>query len=187
MGVDKEAGGKKWDNNSREVKSTNLYLRLLIKLYKFLARRTPSKFNKVISKRLSMSRNSHPPLSLKHIAKYMTNKGSKTCVIVGSVLDDPRQIIIPKLTIVALRFSETARQRILSAGGSCLTFDQFAQNNPTGAGTVLLRGKRTAREVYKHFGQAPGAHASKARPYVRSKGRKFEKARGRRSSCGFKA
>lgn len=187
MGVDIEAGGKKWDNNTRKVTTTNLYLRLLIKLYKFLARRTPSKFNKAISKRLNMSRTSRPPLSLKHIAKYMKGKESKICVLVGSVVDDPRQVVIPKLTIVALRFSETARQRILAAGGACLTFDQFAQNNPTGAGTVLLRGKRTAREVYKHFGQAPGAHGSKARPYVRSKGRKFEKARGRRSSCGYKA
>ena len=187
MGVDVEAGGKKWDNNTRKVTSTDLYLKLLIKLYKFLARRTPSKFNKVISKRLAMSRNSRPPLSLKHIAKYMKGKESKTAVVVGSILDDPRLVQVPKLTIVALKFSETARARIVAAGGVCLTFDQFAQNNPTGVGVVLLRGKRTAREVYKHFGQAPGAHGSKARPYVRSKGRKFEKARGRRSSCGYKA
>jgi large subunit ribosomal protein L18e len=187
MGVDKEAGGKKWDKNTRKVTSTNLYLRLLIKLYKFLARRTPSKFNKAISKRLAMSRNNRQPLSLKHIAKYMAGKEAKTCVVVGNVLDDARLVVVPKLNIVALKFSETARQRIQSAGGQCITFDQFAQNNPTGAGTVLLRGKRNAREVYKHFGQSPGAHGSKARPYVRSKGRKFEKARGRRSSCGFKA
>ena len=187
MGVDKEAGGKTWDNNTRKVASTNLYLRLLIKLYKFLARRTPSKFNKVVSRRLAMSRTSRPPLSLKHVAKYMENKANKTCVIVGNVLDDPRLATVPKLTIVALKFSETARQRVLAAGGQCLTFDQFASSNPTGSGTVLLRGKRTAREVYKHFGPPPGSHGSKARPYVRSKGRKFEKARGRRSSCGYKA
>lgn len=30
----------------------------------------------------------------------------------------------------------------------------------------------------------PGSHT---KPYVRSKGRKFEKARGRRNSCGYKA
>ncbi|OMJ82098.1 hypothetical protein SteCoe_17320 [Stentor coeruleus] len=187
MGVDVQAGGKKWDKNTRKVTSTNLYLKLLIKLYRFLARRTPSKFNKVVSKRLAMSRNSRPPLSLKHIAKYMSGKESKTCVIVGSVLDDARLVQVPKMNIVAIRFAETARARIVAAGGSCITFDQFAQNNPTGAGTVLLRGKRTARVAYKHFGTAPGAHGSKTRPFVRSKGRKFEKARGRRSSCGYKA
>ena len=117
----------------------------------------------------------------------MKGKETKTCVVVGSVLDDTRLVVVPKINVVALKFSETARSRIVAAGGSCITFDQFAQNNPTGAGVVLLRGKRNAREVYKHFGQAPGAHGSKARPYVRSKGRKFEMARGRRSSCGYKA
>lgn len=117
----------------------------------------------------------------------MKGKEAKTCVVVASILDDTRLVVVPKLQIVALKFSETARARIVAAGGSCITFDQFAQNNPTGAGTVLLRGKRTGREVYKHFGAPPGSHGSKARPYVRSEGRKFEKARGRRSSCGYKA
>ncbi|CAG9313572.1 unnamed protein product [Blepharisma stoltei] len=128
-----------------------------------------------------MSRHNRPPLSLKHIAKYMKDKTSKTCVIVGSVLDDPRFLEIPQgLQIVTLRISETARARVEAAGGKVLTFDQFASQNPTGTSTVLLRGKKTARESYKHFGPAPGCKGSKARPYVRSEGRKFERARGRR-------
>lgn len=32
-----------------------------------------------------------------------------------------------------------------------------------------------------------GVPQSHTKPYVRSKGRKFEKARGRRNSCGYKA
>lgn len=35
--------------------------------------------------------------------------------------------------------------------------------------------------------QAPGVPHSNTKPYVRSKGRKFEKARGRRASRGYKA
>ncbi len=56
---------------------------------------------------------------------------------------------------------------------------------PKGTNTVLLRGRRTARTATKHFG-APGTPGSSARPRVRSEGRKFERARGRRNSCGFK-
>ncbi len=56
---------------------------------------------------------------------------------------------------------------------------------PKGKDTVLLRGRRTARTATKHFG-APGTPGSSARPRVRSEGRKFERARGRRNSCGFK-
>lgn len=50
---------------------------------------------------------------------------------------------------------------------------------------VLLRGPKNAREAVKHFG-APGVPHSHSKPYVRSKGRKFEKARGKRNSKGFR-
>lgn len=32
-------------------------------------------------------------------------------------------LVVPKLTVVALRFTETARKRILAAGGKVLTLD----------------------------------------------------------------
>ena len=51
---------------------------------------------------------------------------------------------------------------------------------------VLLRGPKNAREAVKHFGPAPGVPHSHTKPYVRSKGRKFERARGRRNSKGFR-
>ena len=37
----------------RKTKSTNVYIKLLIKLYRFLARRTGSPFNKLVLKRLA--------------------------------------------------------------------------------------------------------------------------------------
>lgn len=70
--------------------------------------------------------------------------------------------------------------------GEILTFDQLALRAPTGRKTMLIQGRRKAREAVKHFGAAPGVPGSHSKPYVRSKGRKFEKARGRRRSCGYK-
>lgn len=108
----------------------------------------------------------------------------KTAVIVGKVLDDERLLDVPKMSVCALSFTESARARIVKAGGECLTFDQLALRSPTGENAVLLRGRLHAREVYKHFfGVAKKGHV---KPYVRSKGRKFEKARGRRASRGYK-
>jgi large subunit ribosomal protein L18e len=75
----------------------------------------------------------------------------------------------------------------LQAGGECLTFDQLALERPTGKDCVLLRGPKNSREAVKHFGPAPGVPHSSTKPYVRAKGRKFEKARGRRKSRGYKA
>lgn len=58
--------------------------------------------------------------------------------------------------------------------------------SPKGEGCVLLSGPRNSREACRHFGPAPGTRHSSTKPYTRAKGRKFEKARGRRSSRGFK-
>ena len=77
---------------------------------------------------------------------------SKVIVQVGTVTDDIRLTTVPKITVAALRFTQAARERIIKAGGEVLTLDQLALRAPTGANTVLLRGVRTAREAYKHFG-----------------------------------
>jgi large subunit ribosomal protein L18e len=77
---------------------------------------------------------------------------SKIIVTVGTVTDDVRLITVPKLTIAALRFTQSAKQRILNAGGEILTLDQLALRAPTGSNTILLRGKKNTREAVKHFG-----------------------------------
>merc|ERR1712216_453992 len=89
--------------------------------------------------------------------------GDKIAVVVGSVTDDVRMYEVPKMTVCALRFSETARARITKAGGECLTFDQLALRAPTGENTLLLRGAKSHRETAKHFG-APGVpHSTSSR------------------------
>lgn len=154
-----------------------------------------------------MSRINKPPISLARIVRFMKKPGREglTAVIVGTVTDDQRIWEVPKLTVCALRVTERARARILKAGkklnnvlvksavlrfffvgGEVLTFDQLALRAPTGKKTVLMQGKRNAREAVKHFGLAPGVPHSHTKPFVRSKGRKFERARGRRRSCGYK-
>mmetsp|Transcript_23983 Transcript_23983/g.43445 ORF Transcript_23983/g.43445 Transcript_23983/m.43445 type:complete len:119 (-) Transcript_23983:52-408(-) len=117
----------------------------------------------------------------------MDGKDGKMAVVVGTVTDDKRVFAdVPELKVCALRFTEAARARITKAGGECLTFDKLAMRSPLGKGTVLLRGPVKSREAERHFGKAPGVPNSTTAPYVRSKGRKFEKARGRRKSRGFK-
>jgi len=90
-----------------------------------------------------------------------------------------------KQQLCALHVTEAARARVLKAGGEIITFDQLALRAPTGQNTLLLQGRRTARTAQSKFGAAglPGSHV---RPLVRSKGRKFERARGRRASRGYK-
>jgi len=185
MGIDLLGGGRKANTNRKAPKTQNVYVRLLVKLYRFLARRTDSAFNRVMLKRLFMSKMNRPVVSLNRIKRYAAGKEDKTIVVVGTVTDDARIVDLPKYTVAALKFTETARARIVKAGGECLTLDQLALRSPTGSDTLLLRGRKNARTAVRHFG-VPGAPGSKTRPYVRSTGRKFERARGRRKSCGFK-
>nr|XP_018629294.1 60S ribosomal protein L18-2-like isoform X2 [Nicotiana tomentosiformis] len=172
MGIDLVAGGKSKKTKCTAPKSGDVYLKLLVKLYRFLVRRTGSQFNAVILKRLFMSKINKAPLSLSRLITYMKGKEDKVVVVVG--------------TVTALRFTKTARARIEKAGGECLTFDQLALRAPLGQNMVLLRGPKNSREAVKHFGRAPGVPHSHTKPYVRAKGRKFERARGKRKSRGFK-
>lgn len=55
------------------------------------------------------------------------------------------------MTVCALRFTTSARARILKAGGETITFDQLALKSPKGENTLLLQGPRKAREAEKVF------------------------------------
>ncbi|KAF1743280.1 hypothetical protein MXB_4706 [Myxobolus squamalis] len=186
MGVDIDTRKKKGIRKS--PKSNNPYITLLVKLYRFLSRRTSSKFNKIILKRLYMSKVNRPPVSLSSLSKMASKPGNenKTIVVVGSILDDDRFHVVPSMTVCALRFSDKARSKILAAGGSLMTFDLLASKIPDGKNTILMQGKRKAREAVKCFGPAPGSRRSDTKPRIHQKGRKFERARGRRNSRGYK-
>merc|ERR1712055_802024 len=103
-------------------------LRLLVKLYRFLARRTESKFNRIVLRRLFMSKINRPPLSIARLVRNMKKDGNadKIAVCVGTITNDTRIFDVPKMTICALRVTEKARERILKAGGEIMTFDQLA-------------------------------------------------------------
>ncbi|KAK2762785.1 hypothetical protein FQN54_000959 [Arachnomyces sp. PD_36] len=163
MGIDLDRHHVR-DTHRKAPKSDNVYLHLLVKLYRFLARRTDSNFNKVVLRRLFMSRINRPPVSLSRLVSISQSKGAaeenkgKTIVVVGTITDDNRLLTVPKLSVAALRFTATARARIEKAGGEILTLDQLAMRAPTGANTLLLRGPKNAREAVKHFGFGPHSH-----------------------------
>ncbi|XP_004712529.1 ribosomal protein L18-like [Echinops telfairi] len=165
----------------KEPKSQDISLRLLVKLYRFLARRTNSTLN----------RTNRPPLSFSQMIRKMKLPGQehKTPMVVGTITDDVWVQEMPKLKVCTLRVNSRARSHILKAGGKILTFDQLALDSPKGCGTVLLSGPRKGPEMYRHFYKAPGTPRpphNHTKPYVRSKGQKFEPPRGQRASRGYK-
>jgi large subunit ribosomal protein L18e len=188
MGVDIS---HKYDRKSGRTRAVTKdpYVLLLVKLYQFLARRAKGgqKFNKMVLRRLITTNTQRQPVSLKTIAR-LTNtptmpaeeREKKIVVAVATVTDDVRLFNVPKLTVAALRFTSSARARILKAGGKCLTLDQLALVAPTGANTMFLRGPTKCRKVYQHFGPPPGSKGSKTKPYILSKARKGKREIGKR-------
>jgi large subunit ribosomal protein L18e len=167
----------------REPAATDVHMKMLFNLYSYIARRSGSDFNKKVAHRLCLSNTNRRPYSVSRLALALEGKEAETiAVVVGKIVNDERLLVVPKMTVCALKFSETARARIVAAEGRCITFDQLALERPTGDKCILLEGDRTKREACKHFGAAPGDDNSRTRPKIRAHGRKFEMARGRRKS-----
>merc|ERR1719446_1358650 len=125
MGIDLTNRGRFKNKNKKNSNSKNLYHHLLVKLFRFLSRRTDSQFTKTVLRRLVASRTNRPPLSLSKVIKHLGSKSNRIAVAVATVTDDERVLDVPKLTIAALRFTESARARITKAGGKCLTLDEL--------------------------------------------------------------
>ena len=168
MGIDLIAGGRRPNKNKKDTKSTNLYLHLLIRLYRFLDRRTESNFNRAVLRRLAQSRLAKAPMSISRVASHLKGKEDKIAVLVGTITNDDRFLEVPALKICALRFTETARARITNAGGQCITFDELALLAPTGSNTILLRGPKR-REAHKYMGKGAGIVGSGTHVKLQSK------------------
>merc|ERR1719181_1333773 len=96
MGIDLVKRGRIKNSNKVNTRSTNLYSHLLIKLFRFLTRRTDSAFCKTVLRRLISSRTNRPPISIQKIAKLLKGQ-DKIVVFVGSVTDDIRLLELPKI------------------------------------------------------------------------------------------
>eukprot|EP00461_Guttulinopsis_vulgaris_P009476 UN09544 len=135
MGIALRAGGRKRDLHRKNPKSNNVYLRLIVRLYKFLARRTGSAFNRAVLRRLVSPNIHRPVMSLTKVNRFtkkaLAKNNKLVVVVVGNVTDDARAQVPEGLQLCALRVSEPLRARIAAAGGKVLTFDQLALLSPS--------------------------------------------------------
>src|SRR5690606_24932186 len=101
MAIDLIRGGRIANRGIRKTRSTNSYLKTLIKLYSFLNRRTESRFNTTVHKRLNQSRLNRYPISISRIVRTLTNDklpltegqtrfNSRIVAVVGTVTNDNR-------------------------------------------------------------------------------------------------
>merc|ERR1719281_707796 len=141
MGIDLVKRGRIKNKHKKDSRSKNLYQHLLVKLFKTVLRRLVS------------SRVNRPPLSLTKMIKHLGKKQDRTVVAVTTITDDERLYEVPKMTVAALKFTESDRARIVAAGGQCLTLDELIMQTPSGSNCLLLRANKD-REAKKHWGAA---------------------------------
>jgi large subunit ribosomal protein L18e len=69
------------------------------------------------------------------IARY--TKEGETVAVPGKILGTGT--IEHKITVAAINFSKEAKDKILNAGGKCLTIDDLSKANPKGTKIKLMR------------------------------------------------
>jgi len=89
---------------------------------------------KDIAERLAKPKRLYAEVNVSKIQRYA--KEGETIIVPGKVLG--RGKITKPVTVAALSFSESARRKIIEAGGKCLTIKELLEINPTGSGVRIM-------------------------------------------------
>ena len=89
---------------------------------------------KDIAERLAKPKRLYAEVNVSKIQRYA--KEGETIIVPGKVLGGGK--ITKPVTVAALSFSETARKKIIEAGGKCLTIKELLEMNSTGSGVRIM-------------------------------------------------
>ncbi|ADB57205.1 50S ribosomal protein L18e [Archaeoglobus profundus] len=108
-------------------------VKLIESLFKASAE-NKAKIWKDIAERLARPKRLYAEVNVSKIERYA--KEGETILVPGKVLGGGR--ITKAVTVAALSFSDSARRKIESAGGKCLTISQLIEINPGGSGVRIM-------------------------------------------------
>ena len=114
----------------KKLTKTNPHLVSLIKELKEHSAKQKTEFWKSIALKLEKSTRNQKSVNLKIIEKYSLNK--EIILVPGKVLGEGE--LTKDLTIVALNFSESAKDKIKNR----LTIKELLHKNPTGKGVRII-------------------------------------------------
>lgn len=120
---------------SKNVKKTNPRIISLISDLKTASRESGVNIWREIARRLERPTRNYPEVNLSRINRYSGT--DDTVLIPGKVLGAGS--IEHKVTVVALNFSDSAMEKILDKGGSCLTIEELVRVNPGGSGIKIMQ------------------------------------------------
>ena len=90
-------------------------------------------WRRIATKHQGSSRN-RPRVNVSKL-EYNVNKNGKA-IIPGKLMGTG--IVTKKMTVAAYSFTESAREKINSAGGKCLTYNELIKKAPKGTDVVVI-------------------------------------------------
>lgn len=109
----------------------------LVKLIEGLAKKSHDNnapIWKDLARRLARSSQRRAEMNLSRISRYAKEKD--IIVVPGKILGDGT--VGHKITIAAVNFSDNAKNKILSAGGKCISIEELVEKYPKGSGVKIM-------------------------------------------------
>jgi len=113
---------------------TDINLRRLIRYLRKKSNEEEAKIWKDIAWRLERPRRGRAEVNVSRINRY--TKEGDTVIVPGSVLGAGN--LDHKVTVAAWKFSETARKKIVDAGGEAIAIEELVERNPKGSGVLIM-------------------------------------------------
>lgn len=129
----------------------NIYFNSILRLYEFLSRKNVSKFNFLIFKLLRAPNSKKISISLSRLICIAKRNTDKIIVVVGKILNDEKMTNMPVMHVCSLKITESAKKKVVGAGGSFITFDQLAYNNPRGNRVFLVKKPNRSKKTTKRY------------------------------------
>lgn len=153
----------------KKSRSPNTILQSLSDFYIKVAKKCDNYDIKRIAKRLTMANKDRPAVKISEIAEKLNGNLDKVAVVVGKVIDDDRNVQVPAMKIVALKWSKSVQEKVAHFNGSLYTLDQLFKVCGDLENIVLVQGDRMKRKSAKYWGKAPGDKNSSTYPRTVSK------------------
>lgn len=118
----------------RKRRTTNPSLIALLRLLRNASNQYKVRIWRAVAEDLSKTRNRRITVNVSRINRY-THKGD-VVIVPGKVLGVGA--LGHPVTVAALAFSKQAREKILTAGGKCISIQELIKFNPTGSGVKII-------------------------------------------------
>lgn len=113
---------------------TDVNLRRLIRYLRKKSKEENVKIWKDIAWRLERPRRQRAEINVSKINRY--TKEGDMIIVPGKVLGAGK--LGHRVIVAAWQFSETAKEKIINAGGEAITIEELIERNPKGSGVIIM-------------------------------------------------